>query len=499
MNVQDFLQHHGLSSNPFAEEDAQTDVVFREHCIAATFHPAWDKVLGSPSAPSTSIVFGAKGSGKTAMRLQLDRHLQQYNASHAGQRVFVIHYDDFNGSIGELQKRLGRRAAAKPERVLNQVGIHDHMDALLVQGVTELVDQVLQVTGVSSSADQAIEPAAVNQLDKDQRHDLLLLAACYDQSKIGNTRVRWNDLRRRLHVRSWWAQVDWIAAWLGTIVGVVSAISLWWGEYLSLKYAIAFAVVVSAICSAHYLWRLAKCYWRARQVVRNCRVRRQTIGEQARVFLQLPWTRWASEPMPADRVSESRYSLLAKLQHILQTLGFPGIIVLVDRVDEPELVNGKAELMRLLIWPMLDNKLLKHPRMGFKLMLPQELQPFVERESREFQDRARLDKQNVMSNFDWTGESMYDLVSARLQACASPGKKPQPTDLFESSIGSERLIAAMRDLRVPRQLFRFLYTVVSEHCKKYTTNDPEYKIQAATFESVFAGCQENFRREHTSA
>ncbi len=93
--------------------------------------------------------------------------------------------------------------------------------------------------------------------------------------------------------------------------------------------------------------------------------------------------------MPVDRVSESRYSLLAKLQHILQTLGFPGIIVLVDRVDEPELVNGKPELMRLLIWPMLDNKLLKHPRMGFKLMLPQELQLYVDRESREFHDRAR--------------------------------------------------------------------------------------------------------------
>ncbi len=495
MNVQEFLQHHGLSTNPFAEEDAQTDVVFREHCIDATFHPAWDKVLGSPTAPSTAIVFGAKGSGKTAMRIQLDRHLKQFNAAHPGQRVFVIHYDDFNGSIGELQKRVGRRAAAKPERVLSQFGIHDHMDALLVQGTTELVDQVLQVTGVVTTEDQAIAPTAVNRLDKDQRHDLLLLAACYDQSKIGNTRIRWNDLRRRLHVQSWWAQIDWIVAWVGSIVGVISAISLWWGTYLSLKYAIVFAVVLFALSSAHYLWRLGKCYWRARQVVRNCRVRRQTVGEQARVFLQLPWTRWASEPMPTDRVSESRYSLLAKLQHILQSLGFPGIIVLVDRVDEPELVNGKAELMRLLIWPMLDNKLLKHPRLGFKLMLPQELQQFVDRESREFHDRARLDKQNLLSNFDWTGESLYDLVAARLVACASPGRKPLPADLFESGITSQRLIAAMRDLRVPRQLFRFLYRVVSEHCKKYTSSAPEFKIQVATFESVFSACQESFRRE----
>jgi hypothetical protein len=443
-------------------------------------------------------VFGAKGSGKTAMRLQLDRHLKQYNLSNPGKRVFVIHYDDFNGWIGQLQRRVSRRVAVKPERVLAQVGIHDHMDALLVQGITELVDQVLQVTGSSASADQVIDPSAVNQLDKDQRHDLLLLAACYDQSKIGNTRVRWNDLRRKLHVRSWWTQVDLIAAWAGSILGLLSSVSLWWGEYLSLTNAILFAIVVFAICSGHYLWRLAKCYWRARQVVRNCRVRRQTVGEQAAVFMQLPWGRWSSEPMPADRVSESRYSLLAKLQHILQTLGFPGIIVLVDRVDEPEMVNGKPELMRLLIWPMLDNKLLKHPRMGFKLMLPQELQQFVERESREFHDRARLDKQNVMSNFDWTGESMYDLVSARLVACAMPNRKPEPPELFDSGISRERLIAAMRDLRVPRQLFRFLYRVVSEHCKKYTASEPEYQIQTATFESVFAACQEGFRRENSA-
>jgi len=30
--------------------------------------------------------------------------------------------------------------------------------------------------------------------------------------------------------------------------------------------------------------------------------------------------------------------------------------VLVDRVDEPHLINGSAELMKSLVWPMLDNK-----------------------------------------------------------------------------------------------------------------------------------------------
>ncbi len=494
MNVKEFLEHHGLTSNPFSEEDAQTDMVFRDHCIDGTFHPAWDKVLGSPNAPSTSIVFGTKGSGKTAMRLQLDKRLQEHNLAHPDQRVFVIHYDDFNGWLGQLQSRLGRRAATKPERVLQQVGIHDHMDAILMQGVTELIDQLLQASSASSAAGRQVPQAAIDKLDRNQRADVLLLAALYDQSLFGSSQTRWQELKKRLHIRGWLAQIDWWIAWGGSVLTVIAMSALWWTANLSLKWAAIFAAIGILACSHRYLWRWLLCLQRAWKVVRNCRVRRQSIGEQTAIFLQSPWTAWASEPMPTDRVSESRYSLLGKLQHILQTLGFPGIVVLVDRVDEPELVNGKPELMRMLVWPMLDNKLLKHPRLGFKLMLPQELQGYVDRESREFHDRARLDKQNVMTNFDWTGESMYDLVSARLSACSS-GRPPAPTDLFDPGIDRQRLIGAMRELRVPRQLFRFLYQVVSEHCKKYTSSDPQFRIQPATFESVLAACKENFRRE----
>ena len=42
----------------------------------------------------TSIVFGEKGAGKTAMRLQIVRHLHDYNQSHPQAGVYVIEYDD---------------------------------------------------------------------------------------------------------------------------------------------------------------------------------------------------------------------------------------------------------------------------------------------------------------------------------------------------------------------------------------------------------------------
>ncbi len=84
MNIHTFLEHHGINRNPFAEEDAQTDPVFKEHCISNAYHPIWDKVYGDPHDPSTSIIFGPKGSGKTAMRLQIDRHLMRYSETESG-------------------------------------------------------------------------------------------------------------------------------------------------------------------------------------------------------------------------------------------------------------------------------------------------------------------------------------------------------------------------------------------------------------------------------
>jgi hypothetical protein len=159
---------------------------------------------------------------------------------------------------------------------------------------------------------------------------------------------------------------------------------------------------------------------------------------------------------------------------------------LVDRVDEPYLINGSPELMRGLVWPMLDNKLLKHPGVGFKLLLPIELSYFIDREDRDFHQRARLDKQNLIRSLQWSGQSLFDVANARLQAVAQEGRTPVITDLFEDSIDQQRLIERFRSLRVPRHLFRFLYRVVVEHTNAHTDESPAWQISAATFESVMA-------------
>ena len=79
------------------------------------------------------------------------------------------------------------------------------------------------------------------------------------------------------------------------------------------------------------------------------------------------------------------------------------------RLDEPHVVNGSAERMKQILWPIVDNKFLKSPGLGFKMLLPNELYRFIEREDESFNQRARLDKQNLIPELEtpsiWVGQS----------------------------------------------------------------------------------------------
>lgn len=498
MNIQSFLEHHGIVRNPFAEEDAQTDPVFKEHCISSAYHPVWDKVYGDPSDPATAIVFGPKGSGKTAMRLQIDRHLQRYNAEHPDSRVFIIRYDDFNPFLDHFCERMSRRAARRPERVLESWRLWDHMDAILCLGVTELVDHIL-ATGEPAGAEEErrgrkplVEPEQLRRLDHTAARDLLLLAACYDQSTASTFTGRWGALRKRLHFRNWavWWDVVFAIVW-----GILSILLVGW-LYLGQESPVDgggrspmilwLAPVLILIGALPYLIRWTKCQRAAMGIRRHMRVGKREMSSLRKVLLKFPKKELASQPLPRFDRTDDRYELLNKFQSLLSRLDYTGVVVLMDRVDEPHMTGGKAELMRRFVWPLLDNKLLKQSGMGFKLMLPQELHRDVERESREFHERARLDKQNVIPAFQWTGESLYDLARARMMACAADGRSVEPQELFDDQISYQRMLTAFQSLRVPRHLFRFLYRVLVEHCNRHTDAHPEYQIKAETFETTLA-------------
>src|SRR5262249_35792451 len=160
MKVEQILGQHVIKENPFGQEDAQSDQVFKRHCLEGTHHPAWDKVFGSPEEPATAVVFGEKGSGKTALRLQIVDQIARYNREHPDRRVLVVEYDDFNPFLDAFRDRLfgGKRRA---DRSLESWRLWDHMDAILTLGVTRLVDKVLSA-GTAAAGAEAI---SLEQLD----------------------------------------------------------------------------------------------------------------------------------------------------------------------------------------------------------------------------------------------------------------------------------------------------------------------------------------------
>ncbi|MFO0916573.1 MAG: hypothetical protein U0795_26695 [Pirellulales bacterium] len=483
MNVQQFLQHHGIERNPFAEEDAQTDPVFKTRCLENVYHPAWDKIFGEPGDPATAVVFGEKGAGKTAMRLQIAGHLDRYNASQPGKRVFVVHYDDFNPFLDRFRSRLSSRRQ-RPDRVLAEWRLWDHMDAILGLSVTQLVHWILE-PGRGSTAHAPAEPLPVDKLDKYQRRDLLLLAACYDQATAAPLPERWNRLRRTLRYhdfQSWW---PWL---VGIVVGVLAIVGLvtgWVRENPNWPRSWVFVALFIGGWIP-WLWRAARRAWWSAGIIDHVRTGNGTLTSLWKILMRLPTDQIAGQPLPNANRTDDRYEQLAKLQAILATLGYPGMIVLVDRIDEPHLVNGSSEMMRGLVWPLLDNKFLKQPGLGVKLMLPVELMRFIDREEHDFYQRARLDKQNMIPSLEWTGEALYDVANARIRACSAEGKSADLRSLFASSVSDQMMIDGFRRLRVPRHLFKFLYRLLVTHCNSHSEREPVWEIPNTLFDATLA-------------
>jgi hypothetical protein len=472
MKTEQFLEHHGITGNPFSEEDAQTDTVFKRRCLVKIHHPAWNKFFGSPADPSTALVFGEKGSGKTALRLQAEAELEAYNQKNPNERVFVITYDDFNPYLDHFKTAVKARDTAQG---LSRWRLQDHMDAILAQGVTQLIDAL------------SSEKVDLSALSLDQRRDLLLLAALYDQSTGEPIERRWSRLRRRSGFRPLWTRRD-LQIGFGTTLFV--ALLIYLIPALQDRHVLPWLLVPILAGWLYWGWRLARAEWFARDIRKGLRV---LSRDPAALRWELLWfkpTELGGQPLPtaSSAGGEERYELLRKFQGVLDTLGYSGIIVLIDRVDEPQQIQGDPRKMRALIWPLLDHKFLRHPGIGVKLLLPIELAYYLDKEDKEFYDRARPDKLNLIKPLRWTGPSLYDLAGDRLRACALDGQPagPRLRQLVDDAVSDDSLKDALGNLRTPRQLFKFLHRLIEEHCHRHTEDSPRWSIDPDTFRTTYA-------------
>jgi len=482
MKVHQFLDHYGVTQNPFSQEDAAADQVFRDYCLDATHHPAWDKIYGDPTAPATSVVFGEQGSGKTALRLQIVSKLREHNKKNGEERTFIIQYEDFNPFLDCFRERLsGRRR--RPEVALKNWRLWDHMDCILTLATTQLAETIRNNGTDPKNEDQNIQKKNFAQLTAPQKRDIMLLASFYDHNRELSEMRRWTMLKSRLRYSTWKSIWD---KCLG-VVGTVSTIGLvcWLQDWKSLMNWWVPAIIVAFWLP--FLWNQLKAFWTGWRIQKQVRV-----IDHSRAALRKKLSRFASgeltgQPMPSRARGDDRYELLMKLQSILTTLGFTSICVLVDRVDEPHLINGSAERIRDLIWPLFDNKFLKHPGVAFKLLLPAAVAGYLNRQEKEFYERSRLDKQNLIPSLSWTGQALFDVSNDRIRACAELASKPPSIrEFFSENISESELISTFDRMRAPRHLFKFLYRLLIDHCSKYTEDQPEWKIQPETLQSSLA-------------
>lgn len=506
MDISQYLNHHQLSENPFNAEEARFDPVFERLDGTTTSHQDFAKVLGNIERPSTAVVFGEKGSGKTAIRLMIGKRVRTHNENHPDQRTLLVAYDDLNPVLDRIVQKqqrgmsFAKASRASSEKLLSNIRLQDHQDAILSAAVTRVVDGI---TGMSSSGDDAmLLPADVDKrikaMPRHLRVDMALLAAIYDQPRSGTVVSRWGALRRKLRLAVL-PQVPYFR-FFNTALSII-ALLLWiatkflsWGEGGKPGWLepAAWITAISAVAGwIVWLWSRYVLMSLCNKITSEVLAVQRSSQDLAAMLLDLKGTDLSGQPWPIPGVQgefDSRFQLTHKLLTVLEPLGYHGLMVLGDRFDEPALVTGKPEAMKAVVWPLFNHKFLQQDRVGIKLLLPIELRHLLLRESNDFFQEARLDKQNLIDRLSWSGATLYDMCTNRLRACRKSNGDGEGEitlrDLFAEDVNRQQLVDALEQMHQPRDAFKFLYAVIQEHCRLVSQDEADYTISRSTLDSI---------------
>jgi hypothetical protein len=503
MNLSQFFDHWSITENPFRGEEARHDAVFARMGIlgdeadaperSLSAHSDFEKILGELTRPSTSIVFGEKGSGKTAIRMQIADRVGAHNRAHPDEKILLIPYDDLNTFLDQLVERAGATGKGRDVgKALDRIRLVDHLDAVLSIGVGRVVNALLRDGREPPPANLGEDAARrARRMGASLKRDLLVLQAVYDQADARGERT--GRLRRLLHVGAPAVNRAWIALMLVGWAAPVG-LGLWWllappeGESRGLSVLIGAGVallVYAAVLGKWFLWDRFVLSRLGSRIRRQLRMLPRESAAYSAALRRLEPALRGHAVLPLSGSDEQRYAMLARLRRVLEQFGFRGMLVVIDRVDEPTLVSGDAERMRSIIWPILNNKFLQAEGVGLKMLLPVELRHALFKESSAFFQEARLDKQNLVERLTWTGPMLYDLCNARLAACRAEGADPVTLlDLFAEDVTRQDVVDALEQMRQPRDAFKFVYRCLNEHCSNVTADQNEWRIPRLVLDSI---------------
>lgn len=491
MNADTFFKHHGVEENPFAAEEARLDPIFDRLPSGATDHPDFPKIMGRVDQPATSVVFGEKGSGKTAIRLMLGRKINEHNQQPGSKPVLVVAYDDLNPVLDKLLAAKRQKADA----MLSRFRLEDHQDAILARAITKLVSAILEEKDSSPEPvpEMDLSHKALRQLPLQTRVDVAVLAALYDEPASGTALPRFMKLRRKLRLGPrvpLWCVLTKAIVWSAAALALFIMQRVMDDQPGWLTPALIAAVLASLGLWGYYGYRYFRLWSIARRAVNEMPAVKRGSPELRQMLETLRPAYLAGQPIPApprggDPLGDTRYQLTRRFVSAIADLGFAGMIVFIDRMDEPTLVHGDSDKMKAIAWPMFDNKFLKQERVGLKLLLPLELRYELSRESAAFFQEARLDKQNLIDRLTWSGATLYDLCNKRLSACHDgTGATPTLGSLFAEEVSRDMLIDALDQMQQPRDAFKFLYAAIQEHCRLVADDEENYRIARLTLETI---------------
>lgn len=450
MTVSDFLKAHGLTIHPFAEEEAQNDLVLSRLLERDDFgfqHDSWDKVLGTPPGVGTSQVYGSKGSGKTAMRAALELAIERHNQAHPDDRTFLVKYDEFNSRLTawkrDIEERHARERSGWFRRRRKDSGfaslehdwmLQDQIDSVLSCCVKTLVDMVL---APKSEFRPRKSLSAIN------KQGLMLVACLYLAERPDAYHGMMAALRRRVFGR-----------WTREEFGRAFANLLSLGVALGVRHLGTSPLAKTALARIRVVDREKKdLQYQFKQMSRGA-LRDQPVitGDDE------------------SAVEDHRYVFLERFFDIVSDLGFKRVVVLVDRVDEPTMINGDYDRMTALVRPLWNNKLLQLRGYHFKLLLPVQLYDAVRSASREEGAGARWDKQKIIWPFEWSGEELFEMLSRRMQVCRDDKDKLYPLDrLLDEELTRQEVIESLKGRHQPRMAMKFVHDLIAHACK---THDP---------------------------
>jgi len=495
MFAQTWRKHWGLSAEPFVHEDADKDPILSK-IDAAAAHSAFDRIYGNPETPGPGIVFGEKGSGKSGLRLALQRRITEHNQKHPDSRVFVVDYTSFDYFLDQYRQaaKLPPVANKSVPKVLDRFGIADHLDSILSVGVTTLTDELIDGS------------KAGKKLDRKQKIDLLALASLYYDSK---RRAR-DEALHKLHGSLRYLNARRAMRRLVDVLWLVAGVAL-----LLVPHAESFGIEHDLAVGSPKLWYgagiVALVALGITTLVRRFLVRRvatnasrgiRVLPRDPALFASFLDTlspsvrRGIAIPIEADEAT--RYHLLQRFLGVLEPLGYSCAYILMDRVDESTVLAGKEEWIRPFVEKILDHRLLQHAGLGCKFFLPIELAKVYMGASPEELKRMRLDKANTIQELRWTGQELYEIANQRLRAAAD-GESP-PSDLreyFEPALTPDLVKDTLHELGTPRHAFGFLSALFSEYCRnlpdELESDSPDWRVTRSHFDVVRAAWADRAR------